>query len=83
MYQAPLRHTLYVLGALITFGIVSSIALSFGYARFCLEAIAEGFRHLGYKDDHALNAAEWIVYEALYAYCQQMVRAGKLDGDFK
>jgi hypothetical protein len=27
-----------------------------------LEAIAEGFRHLGYKDDHALNAAEWIVY---------------------
>jgi glutathione S-transferase len=30
-----------------------------------LEAIAEGFRHLGYKDDHALNAAEWIVYDAL------------------
>src|SRR3954454_17885363 len=23
-----------------------------------LEAIAEGLRHLGYKDDHALNAAE-------------------------
>jgi hypothetical protein len=32
-----------------------------------LEAIAEGFRHLGYKDDHAVNAAEWIVYDALYA----------------
>src|SRR6516162_4007946 len=30
-----------------------------------LEAIAEGFRHLGYKDDHALNAAEWVVYDAL------------------
>ncbi|MBI3863809.1 MAG: chromate resistance protein [Planctomycetia bacterium] len=39
-----------------------------------LRAIAEGFRHLGYRDDHALNAAEWIVYDALYAYCQQQVR---------
>jgi hypothetical protein len=48
-----------------------------------LEAIAEGFRHLGYPDDHALNAAEWIVYDALYAYCQEMVRRGKLDGQFK
>jgi hypothetical protein len=47
-----------------------------------LEAIAEGFRHLGYKDDNALNAAEWIVYDALYAYCQEMVRLGKRDGMF-
>jgi hypothetical protein len=47
-----------------------------------LQAVAEGFRHLGYKDDHALNAAEWIVYDALYAYCQQMVRQGRLDGMF-
>jgi hypothetical protein len=47
-----------------------------------LEAIAEGFRHLGYKDDHALNAAEWIVYDALYAYCQEMVRQGKASGKF-
>jgi hypothetical protein len=48
-----------------------------------LEAIAEGFRHLGYADDHTLNAAEWIVYDALYAYCQEMVRQGKPDGMFK
>ena len=48
-----------------------------------LEAIAEGFRYLGYKDDHALNGAEWIVYDALYAYCQEMVRQGKLSGAFK
>ncbi len=48
-----------------------------------LEAIAEGFRHLGYADDHAINAAEWIVYDALYAYCQEMVRQGKPDGAFK
>ena len=48
-----------------------------------LEAIAEGFRHLGHKDDHALNAAEWVVYDALYAYCQEMVRQGKPNGDFK
>ena len=47
-----------------------------------LEAIAEGFRHLGYEDDHALNAAEWIVYDALYAYCQEMSRRGKPNGDF-
>ena len=48
-----------------------------------LEAIAEGFRHLGFKDDHELNAAEWIVYDALYAYCQEMVRQGKPGGMFK
>ena len=48
-----------------------------------LEAIAEGFRHLGFADDHAVNAAEWIVYDALYAYCQEMVRQGKLNGAFQ
>jgi hypothetical protein len=48
-----------------------------------LEAIAEGFRHLGYKDDHEINAAEWIVYDALYAYCQTMVQQGRPDGAFK
>jgi hypothetical protein len=48
-----------------------------------LKAIAEGFRHLGYKDDHEINAAEWIVYDALYAYCQEMIRQGKPNGDFK
>ena len=26
-----------------------------------LEAIADGFRHLGFKDDHEINSAEWIV----------------------
>src|SRR5246127_3606322 len=48
-----------------------------------LNAIAEGFRHLGLKDDHEVNAAEWIVYDALYAYCQEMVRKGKPEGAFK
>ena len=48
-----------------------------------LNAVAEGFRHLGYKDDHELNAAEWIVYDALYAYCQQMVNRGKPEGAFR
>jgi hypothetical protein len=47
-----------------------------------LQAVAEGFRHLGYRDDHAVNAAEWIVYDALYAYCREMVRQGKLAGQF-
>lgn len=38
-----------------------------------LEAIAEGFRHLGLKDDHEVLAKEFIVYDALYAYCQKQV----------
>jgi len=48
-----------------------------------LNAIAEGFRHMGYKDDHEINAAQWIVYDALYAYCQEMIRRGKPDGLFR
>ena len=47
-----------------------------------LEAVAEGFRHLGFKDDHEQNAAEWIVYDALYAYCGEMVKRGKPHGAF-
>lgn len=47
-----------------------------------LEAVAEGFRHLGLDDDHAINAAEWIVYDALYAYCQECVRRGLTHGMF-
>jgi hypothetical protein len=48
-----------------------------------LQAIAEGFRHLNFKDDHELNAAEWVVYDALYAYCKEMIRQGKSNGAFK
>ena len=48
-----------------------------------LNAIAEGFRHLNFLDDHEINAAEWIVYDALYAYCQEMVKRGKPCGAFR
>jgi hypothetical protein len=48
-----------------------------------LNAIAEGFRHLGCKDDHAILAAESVVYDALYAYCREMVRRGKPEGAFR
>ena len=48
-----------------------------------LNAVAEGFRHMGFKDDREINAAEWIVYDALYAYCQEMMRRGKPEGAFK
>jgi hypothetical protein len=48
-----------------------------------LKAVAEGFRHLGFKDDHQQIAAELIVYDALYAYCQEMVRRGRPDGAFR
>jgi len=47
-----------------------------------LNAIAEGFRGLGYKDDMEMNKAEWIVYDALYAYCEEMIRRGKPNGAF-
>jgi len=47
-----------------------------------LNAIAEGFRHLGLKNDHEINAAEWIVYDALYAYCKEILRKGRPDGAF-
>jgi hypothetical protein len=48
-----------------------------------LNAIAEGFRHIGLKNDHEMLAAESIVYDALYAYCQEMVRRGNPDGYFR
>jgi len=41
-----------------------------------LRAVAEGFRQLGFRDDHELNRAEWIVYDALYAYCAQRAAQG-------
>jgi len=45
-----------------------------------LNAIAEGFRQMGFKNDMEMNKAEWIVYDALYAYCQAKVKSGKPDG---
>jgi hypothetical protein len=48
-----------------------------------LKAVAEGFRQLGFKDDHEVNKAEWIVYDALYAYCREMITGGKPEGAFK
>ena len=41
-----------------------------------LKAIAEGFRQLSLKDDHEILKKEFIVYDALYAYCK------KQKGDF-
>ncbi|MEW6736181.1 MAG: chromate resistance protein ChrB domain-containing protein [Acidobacteriota bacterium] len=39
-----------------------------------LKAIAEGFRHLGCKDDHEILEKEFIVYDALYAYCRERLK---------
>lgn len=41
-----------------------------------LEAIAEGFR-LAFQNDHELLEREMPVYDALYAYCQEMLRREK------
>jgi hypothetical protein len=35
-----------------------------------LKAIAVGFGYLGLKDDHEILSKEFIVYEALFAYCK-------------
>ena len=39
-----------------------------------LRAIAEGFCFLGLKNDHEMLAHEFIVYDALYAYCRRHVK---------
>ena len=41
-----------------------------------LKAIAEGFRHLDFRNDHEILDHEFIVYDAFYAYCQQRVETG-------
>ncbi len=38
-----------------------------------LKAIAEGFQQMGLKDDQAILALEFPVYDALYVYCQRQV----------
>ena len=38
-----------------------------------LKAIAEGFRHLGLKDDQEILAREFVVYDALYGYCRHQM----------
>jgi hypothetical protein len=47
-----------------------------------LRAIADGLTLL-YDDDHALNEAGGRLYDALYAYCQDMIRRGKYEGAFR
>ena len=37
-----------------------------------LKAVAAGFSLLGLKDDHEILAKEFIVYDALYAYCKSI-----------
>lgn len=39
-----------------------------------LLAIAEGFRHLGFISDHEILRHEFVVYDALYAYCRHVMQ---------
>jgi hypothetical protein len=39
-----------------------------------LKAIAEGFQAMGLKNDHEILEREFIVYDALYAYCRKKVK---------
>ena len=39
-----------------------------------LKAIAEGFGQLGFRDDHEILEREFVVYDALYAYCRLKTR---------
>jgi hypothetical protein len=43
-----------------------------------LEAIAEGFK-LAYRDDHELLERELSVYDALYAYCEELTRRESIE----
>lgn len=45
-----------------------------------LKAIAEGFRYLNLKNDHEILDKEFTVYDALYAYCQQMISKKGISG---
>jgi hypothetical protein len=47
-----------------------------------LRAITDGLL-LRYTDDSALNEAGLRVYDALYAYCQDMLRRGRPDRAYK
>jgi hypothetical protein len=47
-----------------------------------LRWVASGFSALGLSD-HEILQREFVVYDALYAYCQEMVRRGKLEGAFR
>jgi hypothetical protein len=38
-----------------------------------LKAVAFGFAAMGFENDQQQNEAEWIVYDALYAYCRTKV----------
>ncbi len=42
-----------------------------------LRAIAEGFGYLGLRDDHEVLEKEFVVYDALYAYCRRAVSQGR------
>jgi hypothetical protein len=42
-----------------------------------VKAIAEGFRALNLKNDHEILGKEFIVYDALYAYCNELIRKGQ------
>ena len=45
-----------------------------------LKAIAEGFRHLGLKNDHEILEQEFIVYDALYEYCRRRLTPALASG---
>jgi hypothetical protein len=47
-----------------------------------LRAISDGFRYYNDADDETMLAAQLPLYDALYAYCQEMVRRGRPDGQF-
>jgi len=47
-----------------------------------LRAIATGFASTS-PDDDARVAGQFPLYDALYAYCQEMIRRGKPDGSFR
>lgn len=81
-YDLVAKHPALALLARIVNGADTDNALWRQPEGWGLKAIAEGFRHLGFTDDHAINRAEWIVYDALYAYAERCLAKGMPTGEF-
>src|SRR6266849_1127591 len=59
---------------------VRDVELGYHGKECSFEAILKKYK---LTEDHALNAAEWICYDALYEYCREMVKRGKPAGQFE
>ena len=70
-------------GLFIHFGVFSEIGKGEWIRESGQIPLAEYNKLLPKFNPSQFNAAEWVVYDALYAYCCEMVRRGRMNGAFK